>query len=54
MITEILLCAYVQYCVQEPNQCNIEVSNKHRIGWPKVDIENTTNGDCSIQELDVT
>ena len=23
----------------EPNQCNIEESNKHRIGWLKVDEE---------------
>ena len=37
MTTEILLCVYLPHCIIEPNQCNIEESNKHRIGWLKVD-----------------
>ena len=37
MITEILLCVYLHHCVLEANQCNIEESNRHRIGWLKVD-----------------
>ena len=32
--------------ILEPNQSNIEVSNKHTIGWLKVDRENNKNGDC--------
>ena len=35
--TEILLCVYLLHCKLEPNQCNIEENNKHRIGWLKVD-----------------
>ena len=34
--------------------CNIEESNKHRIGWLKVHRENNKNGDFSLQELDLT
>ena len=30
------------------------MSNKHRIGWLKVDIENNKNGECSLQEQDLT
>ena len=37
MTTEILLCVYLLHCKLEPNQCNIEESNKHRIGCLKVD-----------------
>ena len=37
MTTEILLCVYLLHCKLEPNQCNIEESNKHRIGWLKMD-----------------
>ena len=37
MITEILLCVYLPHCILEPNQCNMEESNKHRIGWLKVE-----------------
>ena len=28
MIMEILLCVYLPHCILEPNQCNIEESNK--------------------------
>ena len=54
MITEILLCVYLPHGILKPNQCNTEVSNKHRIGWLKEDRENKKNGDCSLQELDLT
>ena len=37
MTTEILLCVYLLHCKLEPNQCNIEENNKHRISWLKVD-----------------
>ena len=37
MTMEILLCVYLLHCKLEPNQCNIEESNKHRIGWLKVE-----------------
>ena len=37
MTTEILLCVYLLHCKLETIQCNIEESNKHRIGWLKVD-----------------
>ena len=37
MTTEIRLCVYLPHCILEPNQCNIEESKKHRIGWLKVD-----------------
>ena len=37
MTTETLLSVYLLHCKLEPNQCNIEESNKHRIGWLKVD-----------------
>ena len=33
----ILLCVYLLHCKLEPNQCNIEENNKHRIGGLKVD-----------------
>ena len=36
MITEILLSVYLPHCIIEPNQCNIEESNTHRIGWLKL------------------
>ena len=45
---------YVTHCTLKPNQCNIKVSNEHRIVWRKVDRENNKNGDCSLQELDLT
>ena len=53
MITEILHCVYLPHCILEPNQCNVEKNNKHRIGWLKVDRQNNKNGDCSLQELDL-
>ena len=47
-----LLCVYLPHCILEPSQCNIDVSNKRRISWLNVDIENNKNGDCarSLQE----
>ena len=42
-------CAFVCLiigCILEQIQCNIEMSDKRRIGRLKVDIENNKNGEC--------
>ena len=53
MTAEILLCVYLLHCKLEPNQCNIEESNKHRIGWLKVDDRRIRMEIVSLQELDL-
>ena len=50
-----LLYVYLPLCIYiRTNKYNIEMSNKHRISWLMVDRESKKNGDCSLQELDIT
>ena len=39
---------------QNKTQSIIQISIKHRIGWIKVERESNKNGECSLQELDLT